>query len=249
VVAELLASDAALLGSLVVGVGERSLGAQLENTQLTAFTLPGVCTARELANIQCVLGKAMLFRRSELERIGGLARVKDVLAEDYVLAQVFEAEGRKVVVSPRTVQNINVDTPLERFFARHSRWLKMRAVVSIPGHVADLGSNPFPLSLLAWALSGFDGRLLLVALLVALHKAHCDAQLMRGVRGKSLGLAQLWVSPLRDLSLAALWLYSTLSRSTDWRGRRFLLGPGSVLIPYDGPLAVRLRRRLRLIRG
>jgi ceramide glucosyltransferase len=205
--------------------------------------------AKELAGISCLLGKSMLFYRSELEAIGGLARVKDVLAEDFVLAQIYEQQGKRVVLTTESVANVNVETPLRHFFGRHSRWLKMRAVVSAPGFAADLGSNPLPFALLALAASGFDPRVGPVVLLVYAYKCSWDARLLRLLRGHGLGLAQLWATPARDLALCAIWGYALFSRTTYWRGRRLRLGRGSVLIKDEGPLPLRLLRRIGLLRS
>jgi ceramide glucosyltransferase len=249
IAAELLARDASLIGSLVVGVGERSPAATLENLQLTAFTAPGVCMAKELAGVTCVLGKSLLMRRSELEALGGLALVKDVLAEDFMLAQHYERAGKRVVLSTETVANVNTRTSLRQFFARHSRWLKMRAVVSAPGYVADLFSNPLPIALTALVASGLDARVLALTFAVYAYKCAWDARLLQRLRGHGLGVAQLWATPARDLALAAIWVYALFSRTTDWRGRRLRLGPDSLLVADDGSLPLRLLRRFGLMRG
>ena len=248
-VARMQSEQAALIGSLVVGVGERSPGAVLENLQLTAFTAPGLCMAKELAGISCVLGKSMLFRRSDLERVGGLAQVKDLLAEDFVLAQRFEQEGLRVVLSTDAVHNVNVTTDLRQFAMRHSRWLKMRAVVSTPGFIADLASNPLPFAVAALVASGFDLRLLAVVAGVYAYKCVWDARLLRLLRGHGLGWQQLWATPARDLALAVIWVYALCSRTTEWRGRRLRLGPGSQLLDDEGSLPLRLLRRLGFLRG
>jgi ceramide glucosyltransferase len=248
-VSTFLAQDASLAGSLVVGIGERGAAAVLENLQLTAFTAPGLCTAKELVGVNCVLGKSMLLRRGELETLGGLARVKDVLAEDFMLAQLYEQAGMRVVLSTETVANFNTRTTFRQFFSRHSRWLKMRAVVSMPGYAADLCSNPLPFALGALITGGFDPRLLALSLGVYAYKCAWDARLLHRLRGHGLGPAQLWATPARDLALAAIWLYALFSRTTEWRGQRLRLGAGSRLVPDVGPLPLRVLRRFGLLRG
>jgi ceramide glucosyltransferase len=247
-VGEMLANRASLLGSLVVGEGEASVGAKLENLQLTCFTAPGICTARELAGVHCVLGKALLLRRSELESLGGLAQVKDVLAEDFALGLLYGKHGKHIVLSNDPVSNINRHTSIRQFCSRHSRWLKMRAVVSVPGFAADLGSNPLPFATLALLASGLDARVLVALLSVYAYKCWCDWRLLLRFRGHGLGWAQLWATPVRDLSMAVMWCYASVSRSTQWRGRRLRLGPGSVLQPDEGALTQRLLRRVGLLR-
>ena len=116
-----------------MGVGERSLGAMLDNVQLSAFTAPGTALAIRVFGIPVVIGKSMLFYRQALEDVGGLELVRDVLAEDYVLGRAFQKAGKNVVVSSTTAENVNVESSVEHFMSRHARWLKMRATIHIPG--------------------------------------------------------------------------------------------------------------------
>jgi ceramide glucosyltransferase len=248
-VAHKLAEGASLIGSLVVGVGERSAAATLENLQLTAFTAPGLCIAKELADITCVLGKAMLFSRKELESLGGLAAVKDVLAEDFVLCQLYQAAGKRLLLSGLPVANVNANTRWPQFFARHSRWMKMRVVASLPGYFADLGANPLPFAFAAWLASGCDHRVLPLLLIVYAYKCVWDSRLLVRLRGHGLGFAQLWATPARDFALTAIWAYSLFSRTTVWRGQKLVLGPGSRLLSAEAPLSERVLRRVGLIRG
>lgn len=244
VVGELLGAEASLLTSMVVGVGERSLGAAMENLQLSAFISPAMCTALHVARINCVVGKSMLFRRSELAEAGGLEVVRDILAEDFILGQRYQRMGKKVLLSATTVENVNRDIPITRFMARHSRWLKMRAVIHIPGFVADLLANPTPLVAATWVVSGFDPRIGIALAVVLPLKMAADAFFMRLARGRSMRLWHLALGPIKDSLMALVWIYSIFSRSVEWRGRKLRFGSQSRLRPDDGALPVRLLRRV-----
>ena len=233
VVREFHARDAALLGSLVAGSGERSLGAALENVQLSSFTTPGICLAYRCAGIPCIIGKALLFRRSELEALGGLALVKDLLADDFVLGEAYMNAGKRVVLSRLVVDNINVHAPVRRFVSRHARWLKMRVVIHTIGFIADLLSNASFFALLAAALSGGEPSLVALYLGVALYKGVKDARMIGKLRGEPLPLRYALALPLRDLILPGVWLHALFSRTTEWRGERFRLGRGSKLTPLS----------------
>jgi ceramide glucosyltransferase len=243
-VSEALATNAALVTSIVVGEGERSVGAILENLQLTAFTGPAVCIAREIAGITCVIGKSMLLRKSDLNALGGLAIVKDVLAEDFVLGEAYQKAGHRVLLSNVRARNINVDSNIDRFLSRHTRWLKMRAVVSVPGFIADLLANPVPFALASVFVSGFDQRVILGTLGLIAFKTVADAWLVKRMRGHAMRPAHALLSPLRDVILAGAWFYSMFSRTTEWRGQRFRLGAGSSLTRDEGGIPVRILRRL-----
>lgn len=246
VVSELLSLRASLTGALVAGSGERSWGAALENVQLSTFTTPAICLAYRAFKIPCVIGKSILFRKSELTSVGGLECVKDVLAEDFVLGQVYLRAGKRVALSGLTVDNINTTTSLRRFADRHTRWLQMRAVVHVPGFIADLLSNAALFALIAALCSG-ELRHFLLYFAVAAYKASVDAWLLAHVRGSALPLAYLPAFALRDLLQPFIWLTAACSRTTEWRGKRFKLTRGSHLVALPdnqpAPKLVSLFRR------
>lgn len=244
VVSELIGERASLLTSMVVGTGEQSVGAALENLQLGAFIAPAQAFALRFFGITCVVGKSMLLRKSELATLGGLRLVAGVLAEDYVLGRAYQKAGMKVLLSGTAVENVNCDIPVERFIARHARWLKMRAVISIPGFVADFGANPTMISLLAFALSGFDPLFGAAFVAIATAKTLAHAFMLRRVRATPMSARHLLLSPLKDILIGAVIPYAAISRSIEWRGVRLRLGLGSVLRPDNGPIPVVLARKL-----
>lgn len=243
VVSEFLTERADLLSSLVVGVGERSPGAAMENLQLTALIVPSVCFALRFFGVPCVIGKSMLFRRSTLERLGGLALVKDTLAEDYLLGRAFQRAGLRVILSAETVENVNVETTVDRFFSRHARWLKMRAVIHPPAFVADPFANPVALAALASVASGLDPGIVFGAVILTAVKMCLDAFVLARVRGEPMRARLLAVAPLKDLLLFAMWPYAAVSRSVEWRGARYRMGWQSRLRPDAGPWSLRTVRR------
>lgn len=245
-VGEMLATKADMIGSLVIGEGERSAAAALENVQLTCFLAPGMSIAHEVAQIPCVVGKSMIFRRSALADVGGLHAVKDLLAEDFMLADYFVRAGKRVVMSPTTVANINRDTGLRAFLARHARWMKMRAVISSMGFAGDLMSNASFFALLAALAAPEDLRLWGIYAAAVAHKTFWDARVLRHLRGSALPLRYIWASAGRDLLIGLIWCYALCSRTTVWRGKRLRLGRDSRLTPVPDGLPVRLLRRVGL---
>ncbi|MEM9191978.1 MAG: glycosyltransferase [Myxococcota bacterium] len=243
VVGEMIAEDAHMLTSIVVGTGEVSRSAALENLQMSAFIAPGMCAALEVAGIHCVCGKSMLFRRSELDEIGGIGFVRDILCEDFILGREYHRRGRKVVLSATLVRNVNRTMGFERFWSRHSRWLKMRTTLHLGGFFADLGSNPVALLALAVLVSGFEGWVLGVFGLVVVLKTITDAMLLRIARGESMAPQLVVLAPLKDLLMAVIWVYALFSRSVRWRGTKLRFGKDTRLRPDDGALPVRVLLR------
>jgi ceramide glucosyltransferase len=244
IVSELLTEKASLLSSMVSGIGERSPAAAMENLQLTSYVAPGCCAALKVAGITCVIGKSMLFRKSELKALGGLALVKDYLGEDFLLGRHYEQAGKKVLLSATPIRNLNQDMGVERFLARHARWLKMRAVIHAPGFICDFFANPVALATLAWMSSGFDGDVGLVLGALVLAKMCLDGLTVQAIRGEPMALRHLVWSPVKDLLMLGVWCYASFSRSAEWRGIRFRMGADSQLMPDEGALPVRVLRRL-----
>jgi ceramide glucosyltransferase len=244
VVSELLQENASLLSSLVSGVGERSIGAAMENLQLTGYVAPGCCAALKIAGIPCVIGKSMLLRKSELRALGGLELVKDSLAEDFLLGRHYAAHGKKVLLSATPILNVNVDTSIERFFGRHTRWLKMRAVIHTPGFLCDFFANPVALALLTWFSAALEPTLGMAAAALILVKGVFDWFMLRAIRGVEMKLQHLAWMPLKDAAMFGVWVYAIFSRSVVWRGIRFRMGSDSQLLPDEGALPVRVLRRL-----
>jgi ceramide glucosyltransferase len=245
IVSELETEGGALLSSLVVGHGERSIGAAMENLQLSAMVAPSCCFALHFFGVPCVIGKSMLFRKRDVAAVGGLESVKDVLAEDYLLGMALQKAGRKVILSATTAENVNVDITVDRFFARHTRWLKMRAVIHPPAFLADLFANPVGLATTAVVTSGFDPRVLAAALVAVALKMATDRFVIGRTRGVAMAWRHLLAAPLKDLLLLAIFPYAAVSRSIEWRGVRLRMGWGTVLRRDDGSFPVRWSRRAR----
>ena len=235
IVGEMVAARASMLTSPVIGVGEARSGAAMENLQLSAFIAPAMCLALHAARITCVCGKSMLFYRSELEgEFGGLAAVRNVLCEDFVLGERYKAAGRRLVLSVTPVENVNQDCGIDRFLERHGRWLKMRATLHAPAFVADLLSNPVALAALAVLASGFDADVSLAALTLTLVKATADHLAVRLTRAP-LPLRYAWLAPVKDLLLLPLWMSAVFGRTVVWRGQRLRFGKNTELIPLGAP--------------
>ncbi|MBW2461988.1 MAG: glycosyltransferase [Deltaproteobacteria bacterium] len=241
VVGEMQTTGASLLTSMVVGTGERSVGAALENLQLTCFITPAMATALHLAGISCVVGKSMLFRASELDAAGGLESVRDVLAEDFVLGRAYQALGKEVLLSATTIENVNEDINPSQFLGRHSRWLKMRAVIHVGGFVGDLAANPNALAALAFVASGFAPLFGLFWAAIAVTKTVADAYSLRLLRpDHPMKLRYLVLAPIKDTLMGAVWAYSMFSRSVEWRGVKLRFGKDSRLRPDEGNLLQRI---------
>ena len=239
--AELADPEVGLVTNVLVGEDAPGLGATLENLQLNSFVAAGSSFARVVAGRACVIGKSMLFRRRDLEHLGGFWAVRNVLAEDYVIGRSFELAGWKVALSPCLLAAVNRGWTVQRFANRHLRWAQMRRRLSVPAYLGELLMNPVLwIALALCALSarpqGLDPGIAALAAACVAVKCASDALLCRRLRGAPPRLAEVLLIPVKDLAMAAIWIVGAFRRTVDWRGNKLWIHRGSELSEASAPV-------------
>lgn len=232
--AELADPAVGLVTNVIAGLSAAEgagLGALLESLHLASFVAGATSLARVASGRACVVGKSMLFRRSDLERLGGWWPLRSVLAEDYVLGRSFELAGFKVAVSTCVIGAVNDGWTVERFVNRHLRWAQMRRRLSPAAFLGELLLNPV-LWIVVAALAVRDVRLVSLGALGIAVKCASDALVLRRL-GPAPRLAQLLAVPLKDLLIAGIWTVGAFRRTVDWRGHRMRIGKGTLLVPLE----------------
>ncbi len=222
-----------LVTNLVAGSGERSTGATLEGLHLVTFVARATAFAAAHLARACVVGKSMLFRQSDLARVGGWSSVRDVLAEDYVIGQAFQRAGYRVVCSGHVIHTYNRDWPVSRFVNRHLRWGQMRRRVHLPAYLLEPVLSPTSLLMVMVMLSLWAGTA--VDLVVPLGllgigiRLLADRALWRLMRGTPPPLSTLLLGLPKDLLVLGVWLVAGFRRTIHWRGNIATIGPGTRL--------------------
>lgn len=231
-VGELLRSGVGLVSSPVRAQGGTGAGGLLERVQLNTFVMGGVAAVALLLDRACAMGKTMIFRRSDLDRVGGCRMLGRFLAEDQVLAEEIDALGLAVAVSPQPVDQRLGRLTVGDFASRHVRWAKLRRHLAPMGYAAELLTNPVAAAALLLAVRpGWLSVGLAVATLAVMSASSVAAGRLLNSRLSPLAVPA--VELVRGLLLAVLWPVPYVSSSVSWRGNRLRVGRRTLLRPPD----------------
>ena len=235
-----------LVSNIIRGTGGRSIGSIFENLHLNSFVMGSVCFLDRFLKMPCVVGKSMLMRKKNLEAIGGLKSVKDVLAEDYIIGKKMQKRGRKVILSNHLINNVNEYWGLKKFINRHTRWGKLRWRLGGIKYISELIGNPVFMAFLPVLLWEPSNITISFALLVGSLKVLGDYYLGTIIENSKLDETgkeessnpinfmppfYYLLSPLKDLIIGLVWFIPILSNTVVWRGNRYIIGKDSMLSP------------------
>lgn len=214
----------------VSGRGHESVGALMDNLHLAAGIGAGQLAAKRLVDVDLVVGKSMTLKRDVLESMGGFAAFGDYAAEDFAIAQAVRHQGLRNVIASNPVWNVAVRRSVRSFFERYRRWAVLqRTGVSLPVSLAHGLVNPWPLSLIGWALAPSpEAALVSVAVLSA--RLGLDLLAAHLMQFSPVTPATALLVPMKDVLLFLAWVEALFRRSILWRGNRLEVEPGGKLV-------------------
>jgi ceramide glucosyltransferase len=179
--------------------------------------MAGILVARMLEGMRFAVGPTIVARRSVLDSIGGFGRLKDYLAEDFVLGKFAAEAGHGVALSSYVIEHHIGDSTLAENVAHRLRWARSTRRSRPLGYVGQLFTMPVPLALLAWAMAP---RLWPVSLLtIAVRATAAYVVSARVLRARINWL----LVPLEDLLGFIFWIAGFFGNTVLWRGRRYRL--------------------------
>jgi ceramide glucosyltransferase len=199
---------------------------RMELLSLNVDFMPGVVFAYVTGIANSCLGPSVAFRRSTLDRIGGLESLADFLVEDYELGRRIWSGGQRMVLVPHLI-DVTVDLPdWRRWWTHQVYWDQNTRLAQPAAFLATLLIRAVPFALLYAGLRAFDGTGLAVfggALLI--RWASAALVLGAGLRDRE-GLRSLLLLPFRDLAGLIVFFQSFSRRTVIWRNIEFTLHPG-----------------------
>lgn len=193
-----------------------SIWSRLEAVGMNTDFHAGLFTAVMMEGTKFAVGPTIVARRSALESLGGIERVKDYLAEDYMLGRLA-SDHVDVRLSPYIVEHRIGSEPVTKNFAHRLRWARSSRRSRPAGYVGQFFTHPIPVGLLITLL--WPSLWPFMALTIALRAAAAWI-----VSKRILGVSVPWaLLPLQDMLGFAFWIAGFFGNSIQWRGRRYLL--------------------------
>jgi ceramide glucosyltransferase len=163
------------------------------------------------------LGSTLVFRRADLDRIGGFHAIADYLADDYQLGHKLHALGLRNIISEVVVSTRLASGSWAGAWRHQLRWAR---TIRLSGGAGYAGLPITYASL--WILIAAGFGLWWIALpLLAIRMA------MAIVSGWLLGSADVWkycyAIPVRDLAGVAVWAAGLVGRIVVWRDQKLQL--------------------------
>ena len=178
-----------------------SLSARWEALGIAIDFAPSVLVAPLVGVREFGLGATLVFRRQDLQRIGGFATLAAYLADDYQLARHLTQLGLRSHMSAVVVDTALGDDTWAGVWAHQVRWARTIRVSRGDGYLGLPTTHAGVWALLA-LISGFP----LLALVTVLIRCVSAAAVGVGVLRSPVARAAFWLAPLWDLWAFAVWI-------------------------------------------
>jgi len=193
--------------------------------------LPGALLGEALGAGGGCFGATIALRRAVLDRIGGLAVVRDELADDHRIGTAVREAGYATALSPYLVETSVCEKTFKSLWQHELRWARTVRLMAPVGFAGSVVTHAVAIAALAMLICGFSLTSLgFLAISCALRWASA-ATIGRVLR---LPMAGLWLLPLRDLVSFAVFIGSFCGRNVSWRDQLFRVEPSGLIVERDG---------------
>jgi ceramide glucosyltransferase len=200
----------------------RSLWSTLEAIGMNTEFVAGLLVARWVEGVKFAVGPCVVARRETLERMGGFDRLKDYLAEDFVMGAFAAELGYRVILSSCVIEHRIGRQGLLANLAHRLRWARSTRRSRRKGYAGQLFTYPLPLALL---LAVVQPSWWPVVVLAAVLRSVAAWATAGWVLHDPLTARRWWLLPLQDLASFAFWMAGFFGNTITWRGRRYYLFP------------------------
>ena len=194
-----------------------SFWSRLEATGMNTDFIGGILVARMVEGMQFAVGPTIAARRHVLQSIGGFDRLKDYLAEDFVMGKFAAEAGHGVILSSCVIEHHIGSADLRHNAAHRIRWARSTRRSRPWGYLGQVFTMPLTLALLVCAVErSFWPALPLAFAVRGLAAYVVSARVLRA-------RLNWFLVPLEDLAGFCFWVAGFFGNTIIWRGRRYRL--------------------------
>ena len=197
----------------------------------------GVLVANMLVGMKFGLGPTIVARKDSVEKIGGYRVLGDYFSNDFVIGNLIEKAGYRVVLSRHVIDHVVPPMTWRRMWERQVRWAKGTRYSRPKGHFGTVLVFAMPYGILGLIAAGLLGWWQIGAGLlgVAIVNRMIEAVVIGwGVVRDPVARRAPWLYPIRDLLGFCVWTASYLSKKAVWRDSRYELVDGGRIVRTSG---------------
>jgi len=210
------------------GIPGHTLGSRLEAIGIDTDFGPSVLAARVVQGVKFGLGSTLVFRRDDVERIGGFEALVDYLADDYQLGARIAGLGKQVIVSDLVVDHHLPDYSLSEFFHHQTRWARAIRDSRKLDYIGLAATFGVPWALLTVAFAAGRAWSLILLLVALALRFFMGAAITNQVLRQPLSVLDYLLIPVRDVAALFVWIASFAGHTIHWRGLKFRLKQGKL---------------------
>ena len=229
-----------LVHHLPCGIHPTNFGSALECSYLNTTHSKMYMFLNFIAVDSCVNGKSNMYRRKDLESLGGLEYFGKYLAEDNVIGQAIMRKGYTHAMTTDLAKQSLGKISIQEFLKRRVRWIRVRKYTVTVGTLYE----PFTECLLSGFLAALGfWNLFRVPMLpfLGLHVAMwflCDTLVMARLDPSFVRMPLLFVFSwiFKELGAFPIWIMAMSGTTVEWRGVGFHLNTdGTVRDLHSAP--------------
>ncbi|HXW84416.1 MAG TPA: glycosyltransferase, partial [Candidatus Binataceae bacterium] len=234
VVSDLLADDK--VGVVTCVYRARPLGSlasRFEALSVNTDFAPQAILSAAIEPLRHGLGATIAIKRAALDSIGCFRSLRDLLADDFYLGRFATEHGWKMKLSSSVVTITSEEQHFEDFWNHQLRWARTYRTVR-PESLATIAIHgPLWALLYVIASAASPASLALFAAVLAARCAMSAFVIARVLKLPEL-LRDVWLVPVKDCVMTAIWFASLTSKRVEWAGRRFEILRGGAMREVKG---------------
>lgn len=212
-----LAPDVGVVSTILAARCPKSFAAWVEASIINGYQAR-MLMVTAVAGFGFGCGKIMLFRRSDLERAGGLEQLAGALGEDAALAHIMAGLGLRTVFADRVSYQTLGARQFSQVWERQLRWMLIRRAQVPLAFFGEFLGLALPTAIAGAIASSLLGIGWMTVVAVTLLSWFAVETLLSLLKGWQISLWSGFAFLSREILLCAAWLRAWTTDEVLWSG-------------------------------